>query len=178
MQSRHLCEIAVRLKDNLLYSPLTVTDCLSTVSQVRYVILGPLVVVLPITIIIINITVVIVIVTVQAGGAGVVWQAYLKTRMVAAKQVYSQMLCESLTELSSEVKILASIEHRNILSFLGLCHYYDMKSEMSSIVLVTEWCPGTLRSWMEQSAWGTSVALVNTIVIFTTTSNVVVLCRY
>ena len=90
----------------------------------------------------------------QAGDAGVVWQAYLKTRKVAAKQVYSQMVTASLTELSEELKIVASIQHVNILSFLGVCHYYDMRSEMSSVVLVTEWCPSTLRNWIKQNANG------------------------
>ena len=51
-----------------------------------------------------------------------------------------------------QVKILASIQHRHILAFLGLCHYYDLKSEMSSIVLVTEWCPATLRAWICESS--------------------------
>jgi serine/threonine protein kinase len=97
----------------------------------------------------------------QAGSAGVVWQAYLRTQKVAAKQIYSQMMQESLTELSAEVRILASIHHRHILKFLGLCYYYDLKSEMSSVVLVTEWCPQTLRTWIRQHASDSSSSTDN-----------------
>lgn len=50
------------------------------------------------------------------------------------------------------MKILASIQHQHVLAFLGLCHYYDLKSEMSSVVLVTEWCPSTLRHWIKDHA--------------------------
>lgn len=58
----------------------------------------------------------------------------------------------SLNMCVGQVKILASIQHRHILAFLGLCHYYDLKSEMSSIVLVTEWCPATLRAWIRETS--------------------------
>ena len=90
---------------------------------------------------------------IAAGGGGVVWRATLDGNVVAAKQVYTAMSRDvsQVTELASEVEVLAQLSHDNIVRFLGLCHHdLDEKpgSTLPPLFIVQEYCATNLRSFL------------------------------
>jgi len=56
----------------------------------------------------------------------------------------------SFDELAREAQMLGQLDHQNILPFVGLCTTSDPGANgPSSMVLVTPWCPQTLRQWID-----------------------------
>ncbi|XP_043701083.1 calmodulin-binding receptor-like cytoplasmic kinase 3 [Telopea speciosissima] len=79
------------------------------------------------------------------GGFGAVYKAELQDgQVVAVKRAKKEQFGNSRTEFSSEVELLAKIEHRNLVRLLG---YVDKGNER---VIITEYVPnGTLREHLD-----------------------------
>ncbi|XP_077237966.1 calmodulin-binding receptor-like cytoplasmic kinase 3 [Tasmannia lanceolata] len=79
------------------------------------------------------------------GGFGTVYRAQLQDGQVVAIKRAKKEHCDALrTEFSSEVELLAKIEHRNLVKLLG---YFDKGHER---ILITEFVPnGTLREHLD-----------------------------
>ncbi|KAJ4831036.1 hypothetical protein Tsubulata_001763 [Turnera subulata] len=79
------------------------------------------------------------------GGFGTVYKAYLDDGQVVAIKRAKKEFFESLrTEFSSEVELLAKIDHRNLVKLLG---YVDKGNER---LIITEFVPnGTLREHLD-----------------------------
>ncbi|XP_043721593.1 calmodulin-binding receptor-like cytoplasmic kinase 3 [Telopea speciosissima] len=79
------------------------------------------------------------------GGFGTVYKAELQDgQVVAVKRAKKEHFGNSQTEFSSEVELLAKIEHRNLVRLLG---YVDRGNER---IIITEYVPnGTLREHLD-----------------------------
>ncbi|XP_042518034.1 calmodulin-binding receptor-like cytoplasmic kinase 3 isoform X2 [Macadamia integrifolia] len=79
------------------------------------------------------------------GGFGTVYRAELQDgQVVAVKRAKKERFGNSQTEFSSEVELLAKIEHRNLVRLLG---YFDRGNER---IIITEYLPnGTLREHLD-----------------------------
>lgn len=78
-----------------------------------------------------------------AGAEGQVWTAEYGGLQVAAKQVFSMEICQDLGSLAKEVRVLAQLNHPNIVRFLGLCF------KSSSVFIVTELCCCSLSAYFD-----------------------------
>ena len=101
-------------------------------------------------------------------GVGQNWFGFL---LFLLRGRYSQIdpLAQDFQELAREAQMLGQLRHKHILPFLGLCAATESSSgdgrqqegdgeEIRSLVLVTPWCPVTLRTWIDQDP-GTFVDL-------------------
>ncbi|XP_077223157.1 calmodulin-binding receptor-like cytoplasmic kinase 3 [Tasmannia lanceolata] len=79
------------------------------------------------------------------GGFGTVYRAQLQDgQVVAIKRAKKEHFDALRTEFSSEVELLAKIEHRNLVKLLG---YFDKGNER---IIITEYVPnGTLREYLD-----------------------------
>ncbi|XP_039017127.1 calmodulin-binding receptor-like cytoplasmic kinase 3 isoform X2 [Hibiscus syriacus] len=79
------------------------------------------------------------------GGFGTVYKAHLESgQMVAIKRAKKEHFENLQTEFSSEVELLAKIDHRNLVKLLG---YVDKGNER---LIITEYVPnGTLRDHLD-----------------------------
>ena len=91
---------------------------------------------------------------IAAGGSGVVWKATLHGRTVAAKQVFGAMPSEPerLSQLATEVGVLAQLSHDHVVRFLGLCRQSHNSTPLDAVVvplfIVQEYCASNLRHYM------------------------------
>ena len=92
--------------------------------------------------------------TVAAGGGGVVWKAAYGNKIVAAKQLYTNLRSgsEQLEELATEVSVLAQLSHPHIVRFLGLCRHASESTGRDTgylpLFIVQEYCPTNLRAML------------------------------
>jgi len=97
---------------------------------------------------------------IAAGGGGVVWKATLDGNLVAAKQVYTGMSSDmsQVTELASEVEVLAQMSHKHIVRFLGLCRHdlgeKSISAALPPLFIVQEFCTTNLRTFMNDDLPG------------------------
>lgn len=78
------------------------------------------------------------------GGFGTVYKAHLGGQMVAIKRARKELFENLQNEFSSEVELLAKIDHRNLVKLLG---YIDRGDER---LIITEYVPnGTLREHLD-----------------------------
>ncbi|XP_077215935.1 calmodulin-binding receptor-like cytoplasmic kinase 3 [Tasmannia lanceolata] len=80
------------------------------------------------------------------GGFGTVYRAQLQDgQVVAIKRAKKEHFDALRTEFSSEVELLAKIEHRNLVKLLG---YFDKGNER---IIITEYVPnGTLKEYLDE----------------------------
>eukprot|EP00736_Rhodelphis_marinus_P013174 Rmarinus@m.27233 len=69
------------------------------------------------------------------GGFGEVFRARFNGKDVAVKRILNTHFCKSLVkELTAEMRYMSSLEHRNIVGYVGWC--------LVPLCLVSEFCPG------------------------------------
>ena len=77
-----------------------------------------------------------------SGGSGQVYRGIFGAggEQIVAKSLYSQMVCEEMSEFDREVKMLVSLRHPQIVRFYGVC----INEKEGRMYMVTEFCSKTL----------------------------------
>eukprot|EP00750_Incisomonas_marina_P018779 INCI3141.4.p1 GENE.INCI3141.4~~INCI3141.4.p1 ORF type:complete len:1146 (+),score=156.16 INCI3141.4:117-3554(+) len=103
----------------------------------------------------------------KAGGAsGTVWYAQYQGKPVAAKVLHAFLDAKgsdnhfAANELATETTILAQLRHANVVKFLGLSLHADVATGRQGAIIVTEWCPENLDSWL--TTWRFAAELLET----------------